>query len=212
MATAATTAWHIKGEELAHCNCDWGCPCQFDALPTHGRCEAVEAYEITEGQYGSTDMAGVRVVRTFSWPGAVHEGNGTRQMILDPSLSAGQREAMEALDSGTVGGPFFEIFASVCPNRLETLIAPIELTVDREARRGTIRVHDIVDTEAQPILNPVTGDAHRVRIDLPEGFEFKLAEVGNTVFARVKKNGGSGIEMNLENTYAQLNPIDWSNK
>ena len=26
--------WSIKGPEIATCNCDWGCPCQFNALPT----------------------------------------------------------------------------------------------------------------------------------------------------------------------------------
>ncbi|MDQ3970872.1 MAG: DUF1326 domain-containing protein, partial [Thermoproteota archaeon] len=24
---------------LDACNCDWGCPCQFNANPTHGNCE-----------------------------------------------------------------------------------------------------------------------------------------------------------------------------
>jgi hypothetical protein len=32
--------WRIAGEEFASCNCNWGCPCQFNALPTTGRCEA----------------------------------------------------------------------------------------------------------------------------------------------------------------------------
>jgi hypothetical protein len=26
---------------LDACNCDWGCPCQFNAKPTHGNCEGV---------------------------------------------------------------------------------------------------------------------------------------------------------------------------
>jgi hypothetical protein len=27
----------IAGEEVDNCNCSWGCPCQFSALPTAGR-------------------------------------------------------------------------------------------------------------------------------------------------------------------------------
>jgi hypothetical protein len=31
----------------------------------------------------------------------------------------------------------------------------------------------------EPILNPVTGKPHRARIVLPEGFEFREAEMGS---------------------------------
>jgi hypothetical protein len=32
--------WKMQGIQISHCNCAVGCPCQFNALPTHGRCEA----------------------------------------------------------------------------------------------------------------------------------------------------------------------------
>ena len=35
------TAWEIKGREFGNCNCDYSCPCQFNALPTHGHCHAI---------------------------------------------------------------------------------------------------------------------------------------------------------------------------
>jgi hypothetical protein len=34
----------IAGEEVGNCNCTWGCPCQFNALPTTGHCEAFLAW------------------------------------------------------------------------------------------------------------------------------------------------------------------------
>ena len=40
------TPWEIKAKEFANCNCSYGCPCQFNALPTHGFCEAAVALEI----------------------------------------------------------------------------------------------------------------------------------------------------------------------
>ena len=33
--------WEIHAYFLDACNCDWGCPCQFNAKPTHGNCEGV---------------------------------------------------------------------------------------------------------------------------------------------------------------------------
>ena len=32
----AHTDWMIRGPEIASCNCSYGCPCQFNALPTDG--------------------------------------------------------------------------------------------------------------------------------------------------------------------------------
>jgi hypothetical protein len=30
----ARVDWRIQGTDVTHCNCAWGCPCQFMSLPT----------------------------------------------------------------------------------------------------------------------------------------------------------------------------------
>ena len=57
--TSKRTPWHIVGDEVATCNCAWGCPCQFNALPTTGRCEALVAARIKKGNYGSVPLDGL---------------------------------------------------------------------------------------------------------------------------------------------------------
>jgi hypothetical protein len=104
MSTPAKTPWRIAGEEFGGCNCAWGCPCQFNALPTHGRCEGLVGYQILEGHFGATPLDGVHYARILWWPGAIHEGNGTRQLIIDAQATPAQREALIALDSGRHGG------------------------------------------------------------------------------------------------------------
>jgi hypothetical protein len=209
MSSNGQTAWRIAGEEVGHCNCDWGCPCQFNAPPTTGRCEALLAWEVREGHFGDTSLDGVRFARVYSWPGRIDEGNGTRLMIVDESAAPEQRDALEALDSGEHGGGYWEIFAAVCPDRRETITAPIDIEVDRERRVASVRVGDIAEGRTEPIKNPVSGEEHRAQIALPEGFEYKLAEVANTTYARVTADAPLSLE--LENTYAQLNAFDWSN-
>ena len=44
---------------------------------------------------------------------------------------------------------------------------------------------------------------------LPNGFEYKEAEMGNTAHCRV--DAGDKLKFELKNTYAQLNAFDWSN-
>jgi hypothetical protein len=203
------TDWRIAGEETVSCNCAWGCPCQFNALPTTGRCEALGGYQIQEGYFGDTRLDGVRFSRIFSWPGPIHEGNGTRQLIIDEQATQEQRDALIALESGEQGGGYFEVFAAVCPNVLKTMYAPISLESDRERRQATLHIPDIGESRIEPIKNPVTGEEHRARIVLPHGFEYKEAEMGNTTYVRVQSD--EKVVFEHENTYAQLNAFDWSN-
>ena len=44
----------IKESHFA--NCDYGCPCQFNALPTDGTCRAVVAWQIGEGYCGDVRL------------------------------------------------------------------------------------------------------------------------------------------------------------
>ncbi len=205
---ADKTEWRIIGDEVASCNCMWACPCQFNAIPDKGFCEGLAALEITEGHFGSTSLNGVRYAQVFHWDGPVHEGNGTKLLILDERTSPDQREAIKALISGAHGHPIFEIFAAMAPNNLEPVVAPIELEYDREKRRARIRMPGLGETTIEPIKNPVTGQEHRVRIDLPNGFEYKQAEVGNT--AHFKTTAGGVLSMEHENSYAQLCRVEWA--
>jgi hypothetical protein len=208
MSAAAATEWRIIGEEVGSCNCDWGCPCQFESDPTHGNCKTLIGYEISEGHFGETSLDGVRFAEVMAFPGPVYEGNGTMQLIIDESATPEQREAIEQLVSGDHGGTYFEVFASVAPSRHETLKATIEIDADRERRVASVRVGELAECRIEPIRSPVSGDEHRVRIDLPDGFEYKQAEIANAVLTRV--SGTQPLSFTLANTYGQLNPFDWS--
>jgi hypothetical protein len=208
MGTATTTSWRMAGEELGSCNCSWGCPCQFNANPTNGFCEAMVVCDVREGHFGEVSLAGVRFAVLLHFPGALHEGNGSLQLIVDETATADQREALAAITSGAHGGTLFQIFAAIAPDVREMLFLPITLESDRERRTGQARIPGIGELEAEPIKNPVTGEEHRARIVLPEGFEYKEAEVGNAV--RVSVTSAAPLAFAHENTYAQFNAFDWS--
>ena len=75
--------WRISGVELVTCNCDYGCPCQFNALPTRGNCRAAAAYRIDKGHFGDVPLDGVVFVGLYAWPKAIHEGHGEAMLIVD---------------------------------------------------------------------------------------------------------------------------------
>ena len=195
----AMTEWFVKAREFSNCNCSYGCPCQFNALPTHGNCMASIGYQIDEGRFGDVKLDGLRAVATYKWPGAVHQGNGTMQLIIDERADGKQRDALlrvmsgkETKDMATV----WWVYAAMCPTKLEPLFKPIEFEVDVDARRARLLVPGVVETVGEPIRNPVTGAEHRARIDLPNGFEYRLGEVAS---GTTKATGG--VKLDFEKTF-----------
>ena len=151
MSAAAVTEWRIVGEEVGSCNCDWACPCQFESDPTHGDCKTLIGYEVREGHFGETSLNGVRFAEVMAFPGPVYEGNGTKRLIIDEAAAPEQRDAIEQLLSGDYGGTYFEVFASMCPHKQETAIAPIEINTDRERRVASVRVGELGELSIEPI-------------------------------------------------------------
>jgi hypothetical protein len=175
------TKWMIKAREFTNCNCAYGCPCQFNALPTYGFCQAVVGMEIDEGYHGETRLDGIRFAGLFRWPGAIHEGRGEAAVIIDEKASEAQREALLRILSGqdtAPGATIFEVFSATFEKVHDPIFAPIDFVVDIDARTGRLMVPGVTEGHGEPIKNPVTGAEHRARIDLPHGFEYTLAEVG----------------------------------
>ena len=204
------TTWEIEGRELINCNCSYGCPCQFNALPTHGFCEAIGAFSIERGHHGDVALDGLKAAMVFHWPGAVHQGGGHCQPILDATANERQREALLRILSGEDTEPFstvFAVFATTMDKVFDPIIAPIDFDVDVDARRGRVHVDGIIDVTGEPIRNPVTGNEHRARIELPHGFEYEIAEIGSGT-----GSSRGNVAMDLEKTYAQFARIHLSNK
>ena len=191
----AMTEWFVKAREFSNCNCSYGCPCQFNALPTHGNCMASIGYQIDEGRFGDVKLDGLRAAATYKWPGAVHQGNGTMQLIIDERADSKQRDALLSVMSGKETkdmATVWWVYAAMCPTKLEPLFKPIEFEVDVNARRARLVVPGVVETIGEPIRNPVTGAEHRARIDLPNGFEYRLGEVAS---GSTKATAGIPLEM-----------------
>ncbi len=173
--------WTLRGREFTNCNCAYGCPCQFNALPTHGDCKAVSGIQIDDGVHGTTRLDGLRVVGIFRWPGPIHEGKGEAALIIDERATPDQRGALLRILTGQdtePGATIFQVFSTTFETLHEPIYAPIEFTVDVDQRRARLVVPGVTEGRGEPIVNPVTGAEHRARIDLPNGFEYTLAEVG----------------------------------
>jgi hypothetical protein len=99
------------------------------------------------------------------------------------------------------------VFSTMCPKKHPPLFKKIDFEVDVDARRARLEVPGMVKSMGEPIRNPVTGAEHRVRIDFPQSFEFRLAEIGSGT----SKTTGA-IELDLKATYGQFAHIHLSHK
>jgi hypothetical protein len=177
----ADLEWTIHAREFVNCNCAYGCPCQFNALPTYGSCTAVVGIAIDRGFHGTTQLDGLKAAGIFAWPGAIHEGKGAVQVIIDRHASPQQRDALLRILSGQdtqPGATIFQVFSTVLDTVHEPIDAEIEIAIDQEKRIARLFVDGLIDSRGEPIRNPVTGAEHRARIDLPAGFEYSIAEIG----------------------------------
>jgi len=97
--------WMIRAKEFANCNCNYGCPCQFNSPSTHGCCEAIVSISIEEGYFNDTKLDGLNFVGIFKWPGEIVEGNGRSQIIIDERADKDQREAIRKIAHGESTAP-----------------------------------------------------------------------------------------------------------
>jgi hypothetical protein len=197
----ATSDWHLEGEWMKNCSCAFGCPCDFNALPTEGYCKGMVGMRITKGHFEKTKLDGVIFAVTVDFPGALHEGNGQMQPIIDERATAEQREALFNIMSGkfSAEGTLFHIFSLIVTKVHDPLFVPITFSFDKDGRVARLVAKGVLETEVEPIKNPVTGAPHRVQVVMPEGFEHKAAEVAS---ADIRSTGA--IKFETKGTHSSL--------
>jgi hypothetical protein len=204
--TMTNVNWTIKAREFTNCNCAYGCPCQFNALPTHGNCQAVVGMQIDQGYHGDTKLDNLRFAGIFAWPGPIHEGKGQAAVIIEEKATPAQRESLLRILSGQdtePGATIFQVFSTTLEKLYDPIFAPIDFEVDIDARKARLVVPGIIEGHGEPILNPVTGAEHRARIDIPNGFEYSIAEVG-----RGWSKTSQPIKLDLADSYGQFAHVD----
>jgi hypothetical protein len=194
----AMTAWLMEGPYLKSCNCDPGCPCDFNQHPTHGHCEGIAAMQIDSGRYGEVELDGLCWGSTYHWPGALHEGNGLIQPFIDEKADQPQRDALLQILSGQQGGTFFQVLAVVAPNVQEPVFCPIDFSWDIKERTARVRFGDTVESETETLRGIDPPDPYQIQIRIPGGMEYTnsegVAEIASAT--RLSSTGTISFEIN----------------
>jgi hypothetical protein len=202
--------WQIEAVTFGSCNCDYGCPCQFERPPSHGQCRGFEVGRIGRGHFGDVRLDNLCFALIYAWPGAVFEGNGAMRAIVDERADALQRKALVTVLHGgetEPGKTHWWVFHAMASTVYDPIFEPIEFVVDIDRRTARVSVAGMLESTGRPIVSPATGREHRVRIDIPAGIEFEIAEIGSAT-----TKASAPIELDLNDTYGQFNAIRHSGK
>lgn len=196
--------WHLRGLYLDSCNCDWGCPCQFNAKPTHGNCEGLSAIHIKEGKYGKVKLDGLNFVFVASWPGAIHEGHGRASVYIDDKATEEQFDELSKIVTGRAKGSAFDVYGKTLDNFREPQRA--KMTFYSNGIKSKIKVEGVGEAQLEPITNPVTGKPHQVAILQPKGFEAEKLDMASSKL--LVANDGL-LCFKYEGTYGGVQKIAW---
>jgi hypothetical protein len=149
--------WYLNGQVLVACNCDWGCPCNFNALPTTGKCEGGWVWHVDNGAFEGV-------------------------VLIDERANAAQRGKIETLVGGKVGGPW-GVLGWTWPKVHGPYSVGFDLSFDGINTR--IRCGEHLEVQGGAIRNPVSGAESHPGVVLPEGIIFKRGELGSSTLFRV---------------------------
>ena len=198
--------WALEGAWFKNCNCDPGCPCDFNQAPTNGQCEGMVGMRIDEGHFGDVSLDGVKWAGAVWWPGRIDEGDGHILPIVDESADEDQRQALLTIMSGQAGGTMFEIFAGVCPHVHEPVFVPIDFEFDIESRTGRLKAGEVIETEVETLRAIGSDEPYRVLVRIPGGFEYTGPdeEADTALTTSLKVRGGDQLDFEHTNTHSSM--------
>jgi hypothetical protein len=201
MAAIDPSIWRLEGEWIKNCSCAYGCPCDFNAKPTNGDCRGLLGMKIVSGHFKEVHLDGLTFFVTVYFPGPLHEGNGEIQPIIDERASPEQRDALFSIMSGkhSAEGTLFHIVSLIVTKIHDPVFAPINMTFDKDSRSAKLSIPGVLETDVEPIKNPVTGQPHRIRVVMPEGFEHIEGEIAS---ANISSTGA--IKFETRGTHSTL--------
>ena len=194
--------WAMQGTLLQGCNCDYGCPCNFNARPTYGHCEGTWSGFIDQGNYGDTSLAGLNFTMIGDWPAAIHEGNGECQILIDEQANQQQREGLLTILKGEAGPPW-----SILKNTFGTYYEPQFVSYDTklEGANSSVKAGEFFELEMEPIKNPVTGAEAFPGVVLPQGLLYRESTRTSCKTFRAK----GSINYEYSGTDAAFSPFSW---
>ena len=124
-----TANWWARGLLFENCSCQLVCPghMHFEQECTYDQCLGYWAIRIDEGEFESVSLGGLKALVAFISPKRMLDGGWKQRIIIDTAASLDQKDALETILLGNVGGPW-AVLARFVGEHVEAKSLPIEMT------------------------------------------------------------------------------------
>ncbi|MFN8593070.1 MAG: DUF1326 domain-containing protein [Thermomicrobiales bacterium] len=211
MAATGGPQWSIRGEYFENCNCTVVCPCLFStkapltSTPTEGACEVGFAFHLDHGNFGDVPLDGLNVAMIARTPGPMIEGNWLAALYVDERADERQRDALQAIFTGQVGG----VMGGFAPLIGEVLgIKPARIDYHVEGKRRSVEIPGVMHMAVQPVPSVMGEDREIVAINAhpfaPEGLVMAVGASESTWT-------DYGLRWDNSGRNGHYAPIAWSN-
>ncbi len=197
------TDWWVTGLLVENCNCQIVCPghVHFTQECTHDRCIGYWAISVDDGRFGDVPLGGVKTVVAFTSPKRMFDGGWTQRIIIDPTASPDQRQSIETILQGSVGGPW-AVLARFVTTHLPTEFKPIQL--ENEGRTKKVTIEALLTTTVEAIKGK-----DRSQVVTLENM-FNQIHAPSQVISRGTTNYDDGeIAIHTEGTHGLYSTFSW---
>ena len=141
--------WRISGSYFESCNCEAICPCRridgvLGGRSTYGECFGVLSWVIEDGRADDVSLDGMKVAFATRYHDDEQGSPWRFVMYVDARADAEQRDALEAIYTGRLGGDALTHFPWAWKASERVAVRPVEIEVSHEPRRQWLRIRDHV--------------------------------------------------------------------
>jgi hypothetical protein len=142
-------SWQIHGTYFESCNCEAICPCRkingvLGGRSTYGECLGVLSWVIEEGHVEAVSVDSLKVALATRYHDDEPGSPWRFVMYVDARGDAAQREALERIYTGALGGDALARFPWAWKEANRVAVRPVEIDVSHEPRRQWLRIRDHV--------------------------------------------------------------------
>ncbi|MDP6389036.1 MAG: DUF1326 domain-containing protein [Alphaproteobacteria bacterium] len=150
--------WWVTGTLFENCNCQLLCPAHvsFKQNCDEDPCLGYWGVQVDKGRFGPLELGAQTAVVFYSSPPQMHSGGWTVKLYFDSGAAEAEREALEKILTGEVGGPW-KILAKFVLERLETAVAPIHYNDRGDEKR--LRIEGVLDSTVHSMESKKHGQA-----------------------------------------------------
>jgi hypothetical protein len=141
---ASYRPWRISGTYLEACNCEAICPCRRiggrqGGRSTTGICLGSLSWQIEQGEAGGVGLAGLRAVLANRYDDDEEGSPWSFVLYVDERADELQREALEGIFLGRLGGTPEEQFPWVWKPSMVLGVRHVAIEIDHTPGRGWFR-------------------------------------------------------------------------